>query len=78
MATVLDMLELLLPQDLRRGVVDGLGEHEAQTGVPADAKEIAAAIVRDPQAWRTHAASDSPSDADRPSALRDTPPRDNW
>ena len=53
MATVLDMLELLLPQDMRREVVAGLGEHWEQTGMPENAKEIAATIVREPQAWRT-------------------------
>lgn len=53
MATVLAMLELLLPQDMRREVVAGLGEHWEQTGMPEDAKEIAATIVREPQAWRT-------------------------
>ena len=53
MATVLDMLELLLPQDMRREVVAGLGEHGEQTGMPENAKEIAAAIVREPQAWRS-------------------------
>ncbi len=53
MATVLGMLELLLPQDMRREVVAGLGEHWEQTGMPENAQEIAVAIVREPQAWRS-------------------------
>ncbi|MCY4519157.1 MAG: Uma2 family endonuclease [Caldilineaceae bacterium] len=73
MATVLGMLELLLPQDLRRDVVDGLGAHWEQTGVPADAKEIAAAIVREPQAWRSLlvAPGGEAANADRSPPLRD-------
>lgn len=76
MATVLDMLELLLPQDMRRDVVAGLGEYWEQTGMPEDAKEIAAAIVRDPQSWRSLLVEPEgrASDADRSPSLRDTSP----
>ena len=76
MATVLDMLELLLPQDMRRDVVAGLGEYWEQTGMPEDAKEIAAAIVRDPQSWRSLLVEPEgrASDADRSPPLRDTSP----
>ena len=73
MATVLNMLELLLPQDMRRDVVDGLGEHWEQTGMPENAEAIAVAIVRDPQAW--HSLLVEPegreSEADRSPPLRD-------
>ena len=76
MATVLNMLELMLPQDMRSEVVDGLGAHWEQTGMPADAQEIAAAIVRDPQTWRTLLVEPEgrASDVDRSPPLRDTSP----
>ena len=76
MTTVLNMLELLLPQDMRRDVVAGLGEYWEQTGMPEDAKEIAAAIVRDPQSWRSLLVEPEgrASDADRSPPLRDTSP----
>ncbi len=76
MATVLGLLELLLPQDMRNEVVAGLGAHWEQTGLPENAKEIAAAIVRKPEAWRTQLVEPQgrESDANHSLPLRHTSP----
>ena len=76
MATVLGMLELLLPQAMRNEVVAGLGEYWGKTGMPEDAEVIAVAIAREPQAWRSLLVEPEgrASDVDRSPPLRDTSP----
>ncbi|MCY3657669.1 MAG: Uma2 family endonuclease [Caldilineaceae bacterium] len=80
MSTVLGMLELMLPQDLRDEVVAGLRAHWEQTGLPENAEAIAIAIAREPEAWRTRLVDpqERESDADRSPPLRDTPSPREW
>lgn len=80
MATVLGMLELLLPQDMRNEVVAGLSEYWGKTGMPEDAEAIAVAIAREPEAWRTLLVEpqERETEGDRPPPLRDTSPPKDW